>query len=230
MEKTFTHRRFWISTKRPTAEEIFQQYPRFIDLPYLFDVEFGRMFPGKEDLFLRKWEGHFVPKLLKVATLENDPNLLSAGEESDALQLLTHYLPPTASGRAKGWTKCSVKSALSHILDMKPTGTSISSLLEGSLGAAVGDHQPKLVCLGDPRSTAQYIIVAKNDKVAIPLQDQGLTCAIDKLFKMLWVCNMAYPVQLESVYRFFEHVYDMPISGGKRSKVVELIAKLQAVA
>lgn len=41
------------------------------------------MFPGKEDLFLRKWEGHIVPKLLKVATLENDPHVLPAGEESD---------------------------------------------------------------------------------------------------------------------------------------------------
>lgn len=114
------------------------------------------------------------------------------------------------------------------------TGTSIPSLLQGSSEAAAGAveagaHQPKLVCLGHPTSTAQYIIVAKNDKVAIPLQDEGLTCALDKLFKMLWVCNVAYPVQLDSVYSFIEHVYDIPTSGAKRSKVVELIAKLQAI-
>ncbi|KAK9517652.1 hypothetical protein VZT92_023001 [Zoarces viviparus] len=72
---------------------------------------------------------------------------------------------------------------------MKPTGTSIPGLLEGSPEGAVGVHQPKFVCLGHPSTTAQYIIIAKNDKVAIPLQDEG----------------------------------------GKRSKVVELIAKLQAV-
>ncbi|KAK9521356.1 hypothetical protein VZT92_021172 [Zoarces viviparus] len=112
---------------------------------------------------------------------------------------------------------------------LRPTGTSIPSLLEGSPEGAVGVHQPKLVCLGHPSTTAQYIIIAKNDKVAIPLQDEGLTCAIDKLFKFFWVCSMAYPAQLEPVYGFFEYVYDMPISGGKRSKVVELIAKLQAV-
>nr|XP_040035181.1 uncharacterized protein LOC120820964 isoform X3 [Gasterosteus aculeatus aculeatus]XP_040035182.1 uncharacterized protein LOC120820964 isoform X3 [Gasterosteus aculeatus aculeatus]XP_040035183.1 uncharacterized protein LOC120820964 isoform X3 [Gasterosteus aculeatus aculeatus]XP_040045389.1 uncharacterized protein LOC120826870 isoform X3 [Gasterosteus aculeatus aculeatus]XP_040045390.1 uncharacterized protein LOC120826870 isoform X3 [Gasterosteus aculeatus aculeatus]XP_040045391.1 uncharacte len=235
MEKTYTNRRLWITSKSPTVAEVFQQYPRFVDMPYLLDAEFGKMFPGKEDLFLRKWEGHIVPKLLKVATLENDPHVLPAGEESDeflcfrALQMLTHYLPPTASGRAKGWAKCSVKSALSYILDIKPTGTSIPSLLEGSPEEAVGVHQPKLVCLGHPRTVAQYVIIAKNDNVAIPLQDEGLTCAIDKLFKVFWVCNMAYPAQLESVYSFFEYVYDMPISGGKRSKVVELIAKLQAV-
>nr|XP_040024990.1 uncharacterized protein LOC120812847 [Gasterosteus aculeatus aculeatus] len=156
MEKTYTNRRLWITSKSPTVAEVFQQYPRFVDMPYLLDAEFGKMFPGKEDLFLRKWEGHIVPKLLKVATLENDPHVLPAGEESDeflcfrALQMLTHYLPPTASGRAKGWAKCSVKSALSYILDIKPTGTSIPSLLEGSPEEAVGVHQPKLVCLGHP--------------------------------------------------------------------------------
>ncbi|XP_028266366.1 uncharacterized protein LOC114439177 isoform X2 [Parambassis ranga] len=240
MQKTFNNRRFWISSQSPTVEEILQEYPRFVDMPYLIDAEFARMFPGKEDLFLRKWEGHIVPKLLKVATLENenDPSEPSVGEEIDesrcfrALKLLTRYLPPTASGRSKGWTKCSVKSALSYILEVKPTGTSIPSLLQGSLEAAAGAagvHQPKLVCIGHPSTTAQYIIVARNDKVAIPLQDEGLTCALDKLFKMLWVCNVAYPVQLESVYSFFEHVYDMPISGAKRSKVLELIAKLQAL-
>nr|XP_040035180.1 uncharacterized protein LOC120820964 isoform X2 [Gasterosteus aculeatus aculeatus]XP_040045388.1 uncharacterized protein LOC120826870 isoform X2 [Gasterosteus aculeatus aculeatus] len=144
MEKTYTNRRLWITSKSPTVAEVFQQYPRFVDMPYL-------------------------------------------------------------------------------------TGTSIPSLLEGSPEEAVGVHQPKLVCLGHPRTVAQYVIIAKNDNVAIPLQDEGLTCAIDKLFKVFWVCNMAYPAQLESVYSFFEYVYDMPISGGKRSKVVELIAKLQAV-
>ena len=40
------------------------------------------MFPGKEDLFLRKWEGQIVPQLLKVAAIET-PGLLPDGEESD---------------------------------------------------------------------------------------------------------------------------------------------------
>ncbi len=95
-------------------------------------------------------------------------------------------------------------------------GTSNLSLLEGPLETAVGVHQPKLVCLGHPS--------AKNEKVAIPLQDEGLTCAIDKLFKMLWVCNVVYPAQLKAVYGFFEYVYDMP-----KSKIVKLIDKLRAV-
>nr|XP_023681993.1 uncharacterized protein LOC111851367 isoform X2 [Paramormyrops kingsleyae] len=107
MEKTFTSRRLWITSKSPTVTDIFQQYPRFVDLPYLLDEEFGKIYPGKKDLFLRKWEGYIVPKLLKVATLENETSV-HPDEESDesrcfrALQLLTHYLPPTSSGRAKG--------------------------------------------------------------------------------------------------------------------------------
>lgn len=35
MEKTFTHRRVWITSKAPTVAEIFQQYPRFVDLSYM---------------------------------------------------------------------------------------------------------------------------------------------------------------------------------------------------
>ena len=34
-----------------------------------------------------------------------------------ALQVLTHLLPPTASGRGAGWSRCSVKSAISYLMD-----------------------------------------------------------------------------------------------------------------
>ncbi|XP_065099519.1 uncharacterized protein [Paramisgurnus dabryanus] len=233
MEKTYSNRRSWISNKSPTVKEIFEEYPRFIDMPYLLDTEFGKMFPGKADLFLRKWEGNIVPKLQKMAT-EKDPLVMPTDNGSEescyrALQLLTTLLPPTASGRSKGWAKCSTKSALVYLLDIKPAGTSISSLLDNSQ-KIVENHQPHIVCFGAPSSTAQYIIVAENDKLAIPLEDNSLTCAIDKLFKVYWVCNVEYPAQLTSVFNFFESLYELPFSGGKRSKVVELIAKLQALS
>ena len=93
-------------------------------------------------------------------------------------------------------------SNIFYIFLSSQTGTSIPSLYQEQAAGAAEVQQPKLVCLGDPCSAAQYIIVAKHDKVAIPLQDEGLTCALDKLFKMLWVCNVAYPVQLSSVYSF----------------------------
>lgn len=35
MEKTYTSRRLWIANKSPTVDEIFEQYPRFADMPYL---------------------------------------------------------------------------------------------------------------------------------------------------------------------------------------------------
>ncbi|KAL7877606.1 hypothetical protein SRHO_G00042490 [Serrasalmus rhombeus] len=234
MEKTYTSRRFWIANNSPTVEEIFQQYPHFIDMPYLLDLEFEKMHPGKADLFLQKWEGSVVPKLLRMATMKENPAVLASASESEepcfrALQILTYLLPPTASGRGKGWTKCSVKSAICYILDIKLSETDSSILMGNSPDRVVENHQPHLICLGQPSSTAQYIIVAEKDKVAIPLEDNSLTCAIDKLFKMYCICNLAYPAQLTSVFNFFEHLYDMPISGGKRSKVVELIARLQAM-
>ncbi|XP_062374219.1 uncharacterized protein LOC134062272 isoform X2 [Sardina pilchardus] len=110
-------------------------------------------------------------------------------------------------------------------------GTSISSLLDNQNPPArlVECRQPNLVCIGQPNTTAQCIIIAENDKVAIPLQDNGLTYAIDKLLKMFWICNTVYPAQLTSVFHFFESVYEVPLSSGKREKVVELISKLQAI-
>ncbi|KAL1274033.1 hypothetical protein QQF64_026847 [Cirrhinus molitorella] len=89
-----------------------------------------------------------------------------------ALQILTTLLPPIASGRTKGRAKCGTKLALAYLLDIKSAGTSISSLLDNSQ-TTVENPQPHIVCLGAPSSTAQYIIVAENDKVTIPLEDNS---------------------------------------------------------
>ncbi|XP_062313426.1 uncharacterized protein LOC134017608 isoform X2 [Osmerus eperlanus] len=35
MDQTYAHRRIWITTQSPTLAEIFNQYPRFIDMPHL---------------------------------------------------------------------------------------------------------------------------------------------------------------------------------------------------
>ncbi|XP_063049898.1 uncharacterized protein LOC134444550 [Engraulis encrasicolus] len=35
MEKTYAHRRLWITSSSPTVEEIFAEYPRFVDMPNL---------------------------------------------------------------------------------------------------------------------------------------------------------------------------------------------------
>lgn len=35
MEKTHANRRLWITASSPTVEEIFAEYPRFVDMPYL---------------------------------------------------------------------------------------------------------------------------------------------------------------------------------------------------
>lgn len=81
--------------------------------------------------------------------------------------------------------------------------------------------------MGDlKRATRQYIIVAKNDRLTISLND-GLTCAVDKLFKLYWVCNLSYPAPLGSVFTFFEFVYDLPLSTQRKTKVLELIAQIK---
>ncbi|MED6243328.1 hypothetical protein ATANTOWER_018486 [Ataeniobius toweri] len=116
------------------------------------------------------------------------------------LVLLTHLLPPV------GVSRCSAETTITYLLDFVP---------------------PQLICIGDLGSLKLYVIVAKNDKVTIRLDD-GLTCAVDKLFKLYWVCNLSYPPQLCPVFTFFEYIYDLPFSTQRKAKVLELIAQLKA--
>ncbi|MED6273352.1 hypothetical protein CHARACLAT_005474 [Characodon lateralis] len=228
MEKTFTHRRAWITRESPTLAEILSEYPRFLDMPSLLDSEFGRLTVEKAELFLRKWEANIIPKLKAAAALEpRRCTLLKEIEdmtEDEAcyamLVLLTHLLPPV------GVSRCSAKTTITYLLDFVPPGTRIASLCSDS-SASSTTHQPQLICIGDLRSLKKYVIVAKNDKVTIPLDD-GLTCAVDKLFKLYWVCNLSYPPQLCPVFTFFEYIYDLPFSTQRKAKVLGLIAQLKA--
>ncbi|XP_051999842.1 uncharacterized protein LOC127655858 [Xyrauchen texanus] len=229
MEKTYTCRRSWITKNSPTVAEIFNEYPRFLDMPSLLDSEFGTLTGGKMDLFLRRWEANIIPKLKSVAALEPrvSPLLKDIEEKTEDetcytfLVLLTHLLPPI------GASHCSLKSAITHLVDFTPPGTSIASLSNDPATPST-TQQPQLICIGDLKSmTKQYVIVAKNDKVTIPLDD-GLTCSVDKLFKLYWVCNLSYPAPLSSVFTFFEYVYDLPFSGQRKTKVLELISQLKA--
>ncbi|KAL4009443.1 hypothetical protein ACER0C_003295 [Sarotherodon galilaeus] len=212
MEETYTSRRAWISKDSPTAAEIFREYPRFLDMPSLF----GKLTGGKTDLFLRKWEASIIPKIKSVAALETRvSSLLKDFEEKTedeacytAHVVLTHLLPPVGASR------CSLKSAIKHLVDFALPGTSMA-LLCSDPEASSTTHQPQLICIGDLKTaTRQYIIVAKNDKVTIPLNDG------------LMLCNLSYPAPL--VFIFFEFVYDLPLSTQRKTKVLELIAQIKA--
>ncbi|XP_028449633.1 uncharacterized protein LOC114565647 isoform X2 [Perca flavescens] len=118
MQKTFTWRRSWISKHSPTMEKILQEYPRFLDIPTLLDTEFGKMHQGKGDLFLRRWEASIMPKLKAVAAREKDEKCYIM------LVVLTHLLPPIAASR------CSVKSAITQLVDFVPAGSTIAFPLQ----------------------------------------------------------------------------------------------------
>ncbi|KAK5606148.1 hypothetical protein CRENBAI_026303 [Crenichthys baileyi] len=182
---------------------------------------------------------NIIPKLMKIASSEMSEDLSTSAFSGNTngwyglLQSTSGTYTPSSTNcirQGRGWSRCSVKSAISFLVDFAPSGTSISSLFDNP-DSSVRTQQPYILCLGHPSgATHQYVIVVKTDKIAIPLGDEGLTCSLDKLFKMYWVCNLAYPVQLLSVFSSLEHIYEMPVSGKKRSKVVELISKLNALS
>ncbi len=79
-------------------------------------------------------------------------------------------------------------------------GTNVTSLLSESTKGSLKSAQPQLVSIGSLGHGAQYVIVAKNDSFALPLDLESLTCAVDRLFKFFWLCNLQYPCQLSSVF------------------------------
>ncbi|XP_047191605.1 uncharacterized protein LOC118311913 isoform X2 [Scophthalmus maximus] len=172
-----------------------------------------------------------MPKLKAVAASEKgDVASLVEGMEDQSddencymmLVVLTHLLPPIEASR------CSVKSAIKRLVDFVPAGSTIASLYNASQDPAQST-QPQLVCIGHLREGSQQcVILGKSDKIAIPL-DESLACAVDKLFKRYWVCNLAYPAPLSSVFSYFEYIYDLPMSTNRRAKVMELISKVRSI-
>ncbi|KAL4006917.1 p24 family protein gamma-4 [Sarotherodon galilaeus] len=198
MEETYTSRRAWISKDSPTAAEIFR-------VPTVF----GHTKSGN------------LQEERRISFYENGKpvSFQSSPPPPPPPRVLTHLLPPVGASR------CSLKSAITHLLDFALPGTSIASFCSDP-EASSPTHQPQLICISDLKSaTRQYIIVAKNDKVTIPL-NEAQTCVVDKLFKLYWVCNLSYPALL--VFTFFEFVYDLPLSTQRKTKVLELIAQIKA--
>ncbi|XP_066554653.1 uncharacterized protein LOC136741940 [Amia ocellicauda] len=248
MERTFGARRRWMLSKRPTVDAVITEYPRFLDVPSTIDSEFERLFPGKGESFLSKWDTCVLPKVRHIAEKEKHPEIgvlleQSCAEKEDfytltMLKLLIHLLPPTNTGRATQPTKCSIKHAIRYLVEFAPDGTSVSSLLcdaGTSNGASSSQAKPYILSLGNlDNPSRQLFILAPAEKVVLPLQEVSLTRAIDKLFKFLWVFNLGYPMQLTSLYSFFEYIYgiEKPISSntGKRSKVLELVSRLHMLS
>ncbi|XP_036409061.1 uncharacterized protein LOC118794878 [Megalops cyprinoides] len=249
MERTFAARRKWMSSKRPSVSAVLAEYPRFLDVPSTIDLEFEKMFPGKGDAFLTKWSSCVLTKVRQIAEREKHPEIAAllqqaGSQQGDActltmLKVLIHLLPPTNTGRASLPTKCSIKHAIRYLVDFAPVDTKVSSLFcdpGPPEGPALSDQaKPYILSMG-PLDTPgrQLYILAPAERVAVPLLEDSLISAVDKLFKFLRVFNLGYPMQLSSLYSFLEHLYGIEkphsTASGKRSKVLELVSRLHALS
>jgi len=50
------------------------------------DIEFSKMTDGKEDMFIKKWEGTIIPKLKEIASLEKKMDIRHLLEKADNQQ------------------------------------------------------------------------------------------------------------------------------------------------
>lgn len=50
------------------------------------DIEFSKMTDGKEDMFIKKWEGTIIPKLKEIASLERKTDIRHLLEKANNQQ------------------------------------------------------------------------------------------------------------------------------------------------
>ncbi|XP_010864407.2 uncharacterized protein LOC105007253 isoform X2 [Esox lucius] len=248
MDLTFNARRRWISNARPSMRDVLAEYPRFLDVPSTIDLEFERMFPGKGHSFLAQWSSFVLPRVYQITEQEKHPDISAllqqaAAQQGDSytltmLKVLLYVLPPTAC-RSSLPCRSSIRQAIRYLVDILPIDTKVSSLfcdpssLEGP--ESVSHSHPYIVSVGSLDTPGrQLCILSPADRMAIPLPEEGLSNALDKLFKLLRVFELGYPEQLTCLYSFLEHLYGLEVTprgnhddpSGKRSKVLELLSRL----
>ncbi|KAJ7992278.1 hypothetical protein DPEC_G00276860 [Dallia pectoralis] len=248
MDLTFNARRRWISNARPRLRDVLAEYPRFLDVPSTIDLEFERMFPGKGHSFLAQWSSFVLPRVYQITEQEKHPDISAllqqaAAQQGDSytltmLKVLLYLLPPTA-GRSSLPSRASVRQAIRYLVDILPIDTKVSSLfcdpssLEGP--ESVSHSHPYIVSMGPLDAPGrQLCILSPIDRMAVPLPQEGLSNALDKLFKLLRVFELGYPEPLTCLYGFLEHLYGLELTlrgnhddpGGRRTKVLELLSRL----
>ncbi|XP_015217537.2 uncharacterized protein [Lepisosteus oculatus] len=244
MERTFSARRKWMVSKRPSLDVVIAEYPRFLDVPSAIDSEFERMFPGKGENFLSKWETCVLPKVRQIAEKEKLPEIVTLLEQSRSekedcymltmLKVLMHMLPPANNSRASQPAKSNTKPPINYLVDLAPIGTNISTLFCQPDMPRAGSHsqaKPRILTVGPLDSPSRrFFVLAPAERVVLPLPERSLGGAVDKLFKVLRVFNLGYPAPLAPLCSFLEYMYGIEkpghSSGGKRTKVMELVSKL----
>ncbi len=88
-------------------------------------------------------------------------------------------------------------------------GTNVTSLFSESMKGSLKSAQSQLVSIGSLGHGAQYVIVAKNDYFALPLDVKSLTCAVDRLLKFFWLCNLQYPKQMKGENHYLVKLYTL---------------------
>nr|XP_023691406.1 uncharacterized protein LOC111856031 isoform X2 [Paramormyrops kingsleyae] len=246
MECTFAARRKWMSSERPSMGAVLAEYPRFLDVPSMIDLEFEKMFPGKGDAFLSKWSSHVVPRVRQIAEREGPPEVAELLQQASSqpedsctltmLKVLVLLLPPSGTGRASQATKSASRHTIHYLVDLVPMDTKVSTLFRDPTAEATGSPaRPYILSVGPLDAPGrQLYILAPAERVALTLPEGSLSSAVDKLFKFLKIFNLDYPIQLSSLYSFLEHLYgiEKPHStpSGKRSKVLELVSGLRMLS
>ena len=93
-------------------------------------------------------------------------------------------------------------------------GTNVEAYLRDRELRGQARTQPYLLCLGTTGAPSQIFVIV--DKEALPCENEDITVAVDRLFKLHYVFNLEYASELRSFYSFLEcFVYDIAMKNTK---------------
>ncbi|XP_071832159.1 uncharacterized protein [Apostichopus japonicus] len=225
--KEFTGNRVnWIKEKSPTMTQIIKEYPQYIEIPEIISQDFQQMF-GEETgaNFLMKWGQHAKSILeymknsrnVKLVELTKEYEGTAKSDELCALYALLGlvHLLPSFNTRKKG--KCSREDHIGFFLDFQNIGTSVEDYIRSQQLQTTTRKQPYILALGSRYNVDQYFIAVDGTPIPVSRSACGITTATDLLFKVHFVFNINFAVQLQDFFIYLQVVlYGIGILPGQK--------------
>ncbi|CAF0991420.1 unnamed protein product [Brachionus calyciflorus] len=214
MEKTKKYRLEWIKTKAPSITEILEKYPKYLQIFHLLITDFEYLFPGKERIFIHNWSNNFPNKIVKYASNLKDSfiqNLIKEFSSTTnlnkqnqiALEILCILVSEYSIKKIK--PKISKYDVYKYLVKKFKFGITFLEITDQCNNLT---NQPILVII-ENENDEQYFIKLDNQYIEIKT---NFINSFDILFKIFWVFNVDYPIQLNSLFVFIEFMNDLYMS------------------
>ncbi|CAG5093165.1 Protein of unknown function [Cotesia congregata] len=140
--------------RRKNCPKILSLYPRFVDIPYLINVEFNLMHPKLE---IKKFCSEKIFKEAKKHNIDftaNEETVVDWDFTTNAYLMLLKFLPPPSNSKKK---EINFSITIDRLIIFHKQGKILSDIkLEGT--------QPVLIAIGENKTTISHYYIALDEK------------------------------------------------------------------